>query len=141
MSESSKTFVGYVDGASCNTQNISSVAWAIFASNDELVSFQEIFIGISMNNISEYSALIKLLSDAISLCIRHIIISLDSQLVVLQLTSVYTVWNPEIHHMFLRFHLLEIPFDHIQYQRISRNFNSLTNSLANYVLNRHLQHI
>ena len=53
MSESSEPFVGYADGASHSTQNLSSVAWAIFALNDELVSFQGICIGRSMKNIAE----------------------------------------------------------------------------------------
>ena len=66
MSESSEPFVGYADGASRSTQNLSSAAWAIFAPNGELVSFQGICIGRSTNNIAEYSTLIKLLSDAIS---------------------------------------------------------------------------
>ena len=91
MSESLEPFVGYVDGASRNTQNLSSAVWAIFAPNVELVSLQGICIGRSMNNIVEYSALIELLSNAISFGINRIIIRLDSQLVVLQLTSVYTV--------------------------------------------------
>ena len=102
MSESSEPFVGYADGASRSTQNLSSTAWAIFALNDELVSFQGICIGRSTNNIAEYSALIELLSDAISFGINRIIIRLDSQLVVLQLTSVYTVRNPTLLRLFLR---------------------------------------
>ena len=111
-----------------------------FALNGELVSFQGISIGRSMNNITEYSALIKLPSDAISFGINHIIIRLDSQLVVLQLTSIYTVRNPTLLRLFLRVLLLERNFDFIQYQHISRNLNTLTNSLANQVLDRHLQH-
>ena len=107
MFESSKPFVGYVDGASRSTQNLSSAAWAIFAPNSELVIFQGICIDRSKNNIVEYNALIELLSDAISFCINHIIIRLDSQLVVLQLTSAYTVRNPTLHRLFLRVQLLE----------------------------------
>ena len=102
MLESSKPFVGYVDGASRSTQNISSTGWAIFALNGELVSFQGICIGRSTNNIAEYSVLIELLSNAISFGFNHIIIRLDSQLVVLQLTSVYTVRNPILLRLFLR---------------------------------------
>lgn len=41
--------------------------------------------------------------------------------------------------MFLAFHLLERQFDYIKYQRIPRYLNALTDALANYVLNRHLQ--
>ena len=141
MSESLEPFVGYADGASRSTQNLSSAAWAIFAPSGELVSFQGICIGQSTNNIAEYSALIELLSDAISLGIRRIIIRLDSQLVVLQLTNIYTVRNPTILRMFLRVRILERHFEYIQYQHISRNLNTLTDSLANYVLNRHLRHM
>ena len=141
MIESLKPFFGYADGASRSTQNLSSAAWAIFAPNGELVSFRGIFIGRLTNNIAEFSALIKLLSDSISFGINHIIIRLDSQLVVLQLTSVYTVRNPTLLRLFLRVRLLERNFDFIHYQHISRNLNTLTNSLANQVLDRHLQHI
>lgn len=91
MSESSEPFFGYTDGASHSTQNLSSAAWAIFAPSGELVIFQGICIGQSTNNIVEYSVLIKLLSDAISIGIRRIIVRLDSQLVILQLTSVYII--------------------------------------------------
>ena len=91
MSESLEPFVGYVNGASRSMQNLSSLAWAIFAPSGKLVSFRGICIGQSTNNITEYSTLIELLSDAISLGIRQIIIRMDSQLVVLQLTGVYTI--------------------------------------------------
>jgi len=131
MSESSEPFVGYANGAIRSTQNLSSVAWTIFALNSELVSFQGICIGRSTKNIVEYSTLIELLSNAISFGINRIIIRLDSQLVVLQLTSVYTVINPTLLRLFLRVRLLEINFDFIQYQNISRNLNTLTDSLAN----------
>ena len=83
MFESLEPFVGYADGASHSTQNLSSAVWAIFTLNDKLVSFQGICIGRSTNNIAEYSTLIELLSDAISFGSNFVIIRLDSQLMVL----------------------------------------------------------
>ena len=141
MFESLEPFVGYADGASHSMQNLSSAAWAIFTPNGELVSFRGICIGRSTNNITDYITLIEILFDSISFCINRIIIRLDLQLVVLQLTSVYTVRNPTLLRLFLRVRLLERHFDFIQYQHISRNLNTLTNSLANQVLDRHLQHM
>ena len=138
MSESLEPIFGYADGANRSTQNLSSTAWAIFAPNSELVSFQGICIGILTNNITEYSVLIELLSDAISFGINRIIIRLDSQLVVLQLPSIYTVRNPTLLRLFLRVRLLERHFDFIEYQHISKNLNTLTDSLANQVLDRNL---
>ena len=141
MSESLEPFVGYADGASRSTQNLSSTTWAIFAPNSELVIFQGICICRSTNNIVEYSMLIKLLFDAISFGINFIIIRLDSQLVVLQLISVYTIRNLTLHLMLLRVRLFERHFYFIQYQHISRNMNTLTDSLANHVIDRHFQHM
>jgi len=50
-----------------------------------------------MNNIAEYSALIEPLSDAIAHGIRRLVVRLDSQLVILQLTGIYSVQNPAIY--------------------------------------------
>ena len=141
MSNYSETYVGYADGASRSTRGLSSAAWAIFDPSGELVSFRGVCIGRSTNNIAEYSALIELLSDTIAHGIRRLIVRLDSQLVILQLTGIYSVRNPAIYRMFLRVKILEREFDSIQYQHISRNLNTLTDSLANYVLDRHLRHI
>ena len=141
MSNYSETYVGYADGASRSTRGLSSAAWAIFDPSGELVSFRGVCIDRSTNNIAEYNALIELLSDTIAHGIRQLIVRLDSQLVVLQLSGIYSVRNPAIYRMFLRVKILEREFDSIQYQHISRNLNTLTDSLANYVLDRHLQHI
>jgi hypothetical protein len=81
------------------------------------------------------------LIDAISLGIRHLVVQLDSQLIVLQLSNVYTIQNPNLLQMYLRIRLLERYFDYIEYQHIPRRLNTLTDALANYVLDRHLGHL
>ena len=141
MSNLLEPYVRYANGASRSSRNLSSAAWSIFDPSGELVSFRCVCIGRSTNNIAEYSAFIELLSDAITHGIRRLIIRLDSQLVILQLNGIYSVQNPAIYRMFLRVNILERQFDLIQYQHISRNLNTLTDSLANYVLDRHLQQL
>jgi ribonuclease HI len=74
MSESSLPYIGFADGASCSTQNLASAAWAIYAPTNELVSLRGVCLGRATNNIAEYSAIIKLLIDAISLGIRHLVV-------------------------------------------------------------------
>ena len=76
--------------------------------------------------------------DAISLGIRHLVVRLESQLVVLQLSNVYSIRSPALLRVYLRIHLLERHFDHIEYQHIPRSLNTLTVALANYVLLNHL---
>ena len=83
MSVSLETFIGYVDGASHITRNLSFPMWAIFAPNGELVTLQVICIGRSTKNNIGYITLIELLSNVISHGIHRLVIKLDSQLTVL----------------------------------------------------------
>jgi hypothetical protein len=88
MSEYSLPYIGFADDASRSTQNLASATWAIYAPTNELISLRGVCLGRETNNIAEYSAVIELLVDAISLGIRRLVVRLDSQLVVLQLSNV-----------------------------------------------------
>jgi ribonuclease HI len=141
MSEYSLPYIGFADGASRSTRNLASAAWAIYAPTNELISLRGVCLGWATNNIAEYSIVIELLVDAISLGIRRLVVRLDSQLVVLQLSNVYSIRSPTLLRVYLRIRLLERHFDHIEYQHIPRSLNTLTDALANYVLDRHLNHL
>jgi ribonuclease HI len=141
MSESSLPYLGFADGASRSTQNLASAAWAIYAPTNKLISLHGVCLGRATNNIAEYSIVIELLTDAISLGIRRLVIRLDSQLIVLQLSNVYAIRSPTLLRVYLRIRLLERYFDYIEYQHIPRCLNTLTDALANYVLDRHLRHL
>ena len=141
MSESSLPYIGFADGTSRSTQNLASITWAVYAPTNELVSSRGVCLGRATNNIAEYSVIIELFIDSISLGIHHLVVRLDSQLVVLQLSNVYTIRSPTLLRVYLRIHLLEHYFDYIEYQHIPRCLNTLTDALANYVLDRHLNHL
>ena len=113
-------YVGFADGASRSTRNLSSAAWVIYNPAGELIDLQGIFLGLTTNNVVEYSAVIELLTEAINLGIRKLLVNLDSQLVVLQLNNHYLVRNPHILRLYLRIILLERHFDLITYQHIPR---------------------
>jgi ribonuclease HI len=141
MSEYSLPYIGFADGASHSNRNLDSTAWAIYAPTNELISLRGICLGQETNNIAEYSAVIELLVDAISLGIRHLVVRIDSQLVVLQLNNVYSIRSPTLLRVYLQIRLLERHFDYIEYQHIPRSLNTLTDALANYVLDRHLNNL
>jgi len=73
--------------------------------------------------------------------IRHLIVRLDSQLVVRQLDNHYAIRNPILLGLYIRVCLLERQFDYIEYQHIPRHLNTYTDTLANYVLDIHLRHL
>ena len=134
-------YVGFVDGASRSTRNLSSAAWVIYDPAGELIDLQGICLGQTTNNVAEYSIVLELLTEAINLDIRALIVNLDSQLVVLQLNNHYLVRNPHILRLYLRIRLLERHFYFITYQHIPRRMNASTDTMANIVLDRHLHNL
>jgi ribonuclease HI len=82
MSSDSEVFFGYADGAIRHMRRLSSTAWAIFTPQGQLLSSGGICLGDTTNNFAEYSVVIELLRDALSLGISHLWVYLDAQLVV-----------------------------------------------------------
>ena len=138
MSSDFEVFVGYADGASRHTQRLASAAWVIFTPQGQLLSFRGICLGDTTNNVVEYSAVIELLRDALSLGISHLQVYLDAQLIVSQLNRIYRVHDPTLHRRFLRVRLLEFNFDYITYFHVPRSLNQITDTLANHILDWHL---
>jgi ribonuclease HI len=132
-------FFRFADGASRHTWNIASAAWVIYQF-DEVVSSGGICLGPTTNNMAEYHTVIGLLTQASSLGISRIIIYLDSQLVVYQLNRIYAICSPILLRLHLQFHHLERMFDYIEYRHILRELNSVSDSLANYIMDRYLSH-
>jgi ribonuclease HI len=141
MSSDSEVFIGYADSASRHTRRLASAAWVIFTPQGQLLSSGGIFLGDTKNNVVEYSAVIELLHDALSLGIFHLRVYLNTQIVVSQLNIVYRVHDPTLHRRFLRVCLLERNFDYITYFHVPRRLNQVTDTLANQILDWHLAHI
>ena len=112
MTSSFPIFFGFVDGASRHTWNIASTTWVIYQF-DEVVSSGGICLGPTTNNMAEYHAVIKLLTQASSLGISCIIVYLDSQLMVYQLNHIYAIRSSILLRLHLQVHHLERMFDYI----------------------------
>ena len=69
---SSEMYIGFADGASHHTCNLASVAWVIYSPSGQLVASGGACLGPASNNVDEYSAIIKLLWDALSHGITHL---------------------------------------------------------------------
>ena len=75
---------GFADGASRHTRNLDSAAWVLHYPSDQLLVSRGVCIGPASNNVAEYTAVIYLLLEAISLGVDSLVVFLDSQLVVSQ---------------------------------------------------------
>ena len=82
MDPTSDRYIGFVDGASRWSPNLTSVAWAIYSPSHELIHIDGICMGIATNNQDEYDGVNGLLVAALQLGICHLDVFLDSQLLV-----------------------------------------------------------
>ena len=124
-------FYSFADGACRHTLNIASAAWVLYSPPYDLVSSGVVCIGPTTNNITEYRAVIGLLTEATSQDVHNLVVLMDSQLVVCHLTHVYTIRNHVLLHLFRRVRLLERSFETITYRHIPREHNAVADSLAN----------
>lgn len=70
-------YLGFVDGASRHTRNLTSIAWVIYYPSGDLVS-KGIYIDLASNNMVEYNFVIILLYEAIYFGIELLVVYLDS---------------------------------------------------------------
>jgi ribonuclease HI len=126
--------IGYTDGANRWTQNLSSVAWALYTPSNEMLHSSDICLGPATNNQAEYTAIIGLLVDAQRHHIHHLSIFLNSQLVVLYLNNLYRVRDPCLFCQYLQVRLLSRHFDSITFTNIPRQLNQTIDQIADMVL-------
>ena len=133
-------FYGFSDGAFYHTLNLASATWVLYSLAEDLVSLGAVCIGPATNNITEYQAIIGILTKATSQDVCNLVVLMDSQLVVCHLNHVYTIRNLVLLHLFQRVCLLERSFEIITYRHIPREHNVVAHSLANYILDWHISH-
>ena len=82
------SFYSFANGANRYTLNLASTTWVLYSPTSELVSSGGILLGPSSNNLAEYKAVIRLLTEALANDVREIRVYLHSELVVQQLNQV-----------------------------------------------------
>ena len=134
------TFYGFTDGACRHTLNLASATWVLYSQAHDLVNLGAACIGTTTNKNFEYHVVIGLLTKFSSWDIYHLVVFMDSQLVGSHLNHVYAIRNHVLLHLFRRVHLLERSFETITYQHVPRSCNTVSDSLANYMLDWYIAH-
>jgi ribonuclease HI len=129
-------YIIYVDGASRGNPGPASYGFALFDAQGKLVQKGSEYIGITTNNVAEYTALIEALRCVLQKNISAIEIRSDSQLLVRQVTGEYKVRTPHIQelHDQARDLLRRMAFYEIKH--VPRSQNKIADQLANEALDR-----
>ena len=71
-------FYDFTDGAYHHTLNLTLASWVLYSPTKDLVSLGAVYIGPATNNITDYEAVIGLLTEAASQDVRDLVVLMDS---------------------------------------------------------------
>jgi ribonuclease HI len=91
-------------------------------------------IGEATNNVAEYRALVEGLRAAAELGATDVLVRMDSQLVVNQMTGAWNVEKARLQELHAEAGVLAGRFDAVQFEWVRREFNGRADALANQAL-------
>ena len=125
----------FVDGASQGNPGESGIGAVIYEGNNVIKNISQ-YIGITTNNVAEYTALIYGLQEAIIQKIKNISINTDSELIYKQIKGEYKVKDANLKILNgLAKHLLT-GFEKIEITHIPRENNKDADKLAVNAINK-----
>ncbi len=96
------------------------------------------YIGAATNNVAEYSALIKALTEAHNLGAREVRINMDSELIVKQMLGQYKIKEPTLQKLAQQAVMLLKKFDKYSFTHVRREFNKEADMLVNEAIDEAL---
>lgn len=122
------------DGASRGNPGPAAIGATIKNEQGTLIATVSRGIGIATNNQAEYRAIIAALEEAIRLGAKQVDVTLDSQLIVRQITGEYRVKNPALKSLYQRVKQLQSRLQSFNIRYVPRQQNKEADRLANLVL-------
>jgi ribonuclease HI len=122
------------DGAARGNPGPAAIGATIKDGQGRLVARISQCIGIATNNQAEYQAIIAALKEAIRLGAKKIDISVDSQLVVRQISGRYRVKSAGLKPLFQEVKRLAEQVEMLTVNHVPRNQNTEADNLANMAL-------
>ena len=129
----------YTDGASRGNPGYAAVGIRILVPPDKLIKEIKKFIGITTNNVAEYTALILGLQEALGLRAKRVEAYVDSELVVKQLLGQYKVSDDKLKPLFEIAKNLVTHFPEFSLRHVRRSENKEADRLANEALEEVLE--
>ncbi|HAX61827.1 MAG TPA: ribonuclease H [Elusimicrobia bacterium] len=130
-----KQFIVYIDGGSRGNPGPSGIGVVIKDISGKVVGTVKKYIGITTNNVAEYSAYICALDEAKKLGADKIKIFLDSELVYKQYLGEYRTNDKNLKEYLKKIREKEKKFLSVEVIHIPRENNKEADKLANIAIN------
>jgi ribonuclease HI len=129
--EETECWTAYVDGASRGNPGVAGIGIVLMDGSGEVVKEIGEPLGISTNNVAEYSAMVRALEEARGAGCDCIHIYTDSELMAHQINGKYAVKAAHLRPYYLRVIQLRALFQRATVQHIPREKNRRADTLSN----------
>jgi ribonuclease HI len=134
MQEPAMKAVLFADGGSRGNPGPAASGAVLFAEDGTTLAEVGEYIGIATNNVAEWRALVAGLAKARELGIDDIVVRMDSELVVRQITGVYRVKHADLIPLATRAKSLLRAFRSTDIKHVPRKQNAEADAVVNQVL-------
>lgn len=129
-----QTWTVYSDGASRGNPGPASFGAVVIDPQGNEVEQISQAIGVTTNNVAEYSGLLAGLESALEHGAQRVEVRMDSELIVRQANGRYRVKSPGLLPLFERLQELRNRFHAVTFVHVPRGQNKQADSLANQAL-------
>lgn len=133
-------FVINTDGASKGNPGPSSYGFIIKNRGGAIVHQEGELIGVTTNNVAEYTAVVKALEYIVKRFFRKaphkVEVVADSKLLVEQLSGRYKIKSPNLLPLFDKIKVMEFELGNVVYRSVPREQNFIADRLANLPFER-----
>lgn len=119
------------DGGSRGNPGLSGYGAVVFSVDGEILAERAEALGITTNNVAEYTGLIAGLTAARELGATEVDVRMDSKLVIEQMAGRWRIKHPNLRPLALQAQALVREFAAVRYQWIPREKNTIADALAN----------
>lgn len=123
----------YTDGGSRGNPGPAGIGAVITRNGKSVASISE-FLGVTTNNVAEYTALIKALEKSLDCGIEKVEVRTDSELMVRQMKGEYRVKNEGLKPLFQKAQALKNRFASFAIVHVRREYNKEADRLANQAM-------
>jgi ribonuclease HI len=124
----------FADGGSRGNPGPAASGAVLFGEDGQVLREVGTFLGVSTNNVAEWTGLLTGLEAALELGVDDLAVRLDSELVVKQISGAYRVKNAGLIPLHAKAKVLLRKFAHVDVQHVRRKQNAAADALVNQVL-------
>jgi ribonuclease HI len=127
----------FADGGSRGNPGPAASGAVLYNASGDVVREIGTYLGVNTNNVAEWTGLITGLEAARELGATEVVVRLDSELVVKQLSGVYRVKHPNLIPLHARAKAILRSFARVDVGHVPRNQNKAADAVVNATLDAH----